>query len=132
MVHTKSRRNRSNGSGEEEFEGFYHINMQAWWPCDLGHVTQIPRTNFCSPYPWRLDTKFGFKLIVKAVSEEKMLKLVKNMTKIVQDLFGFEAKTSVLAPVPGHCLSLTFYQSDFNTYPVNSYKINASNLSVKF
>ena len=25
----------------------------------LGHVTQMPRTNFCSPYPWRLNTKFG-------------------------------------------------------------------------
>ena len=26
----------------------------------LGHVTQIPRTNFSTPHPWRLNTKFGF------------------------------------------------------------------------
>ena len=26
----------------------------------LGHVTQMPRTNFCSPYPRRLHIKFGF------------------------------------------------------------------------
>ena len=25
-----------------------------------GHVTQIPRTNFRSLYPWRFHTKFGF------------------------------------------------------------------------
>ena len=67
---------------------FYHIYMQAWWPCDLSHVTQIPRT----PYPWRLYTKFDFKLIGKAVSEEKF-KLVRRMTKLIQHLFGFEAKT---------------------------------------
>ena len=27
---------------------------------NLGPVTQIPRTNFCFPYPWRLHIKFGF------------------------------------------------------------------------
>ena len=26
----------------------------------LGQVIKIPRTNFCSPYPWMLHTKFGF------------------------------------------------------------------------
>ena len=26
----------------------------------LGHVTQTPRTTFCSPDPWRLHMKFGF------------------------------------------------------------------------
>ena len=26
----------------------------------LGHVTQMPRTNFRSPYPRRLHIKFGF------------------------------------------------------------------------
>ena len=56
-----------------------------------------------------------------------MFKLVRKMTKIALHLFGFEAKTLVLvAPVPGHCLRLTFYQSDFNTSPVDSYKINVS------
>ena len=88
--------------------GFYHIYMQAWWPCDLGNVTKIPQTNVCSPYPWRLHTKLGFKLIGKAVSEEKMFKMVRKMTKLVLYLFGFEAKTLVLvAPVPGHCLPLS-------------------------
>ena len=45
------------------------------------------------------------------------------MTKIVLHLFVFEAKTLVLvAPVPGHCLPFT----DFNTSPIDSYKINVS------
>ena len=26
----------------------------------LGHVIQMPPTNFCSHYPWRINTKFGF------------------------------------------------------------------------
>ena len=26
----------------------------------LGYVTQISRSNFCSPYPWKLHIKFGF------------------------------------------------------------------------
>ena len=26
----------------------------------LGHVTQILRSNFCSPYPWMLHIKFDF------------------------------------------------------------------------
>ena len=28
--------------------------------CHLGHVTQTPQTNFCSPIPLRLHMKFGF------------------------------------------------------------------------
>ena len=35
----------------------------------LGHVTQMPRTNFRSPYPRRLHIKFGFDR--SAVSEKK-------------------------------------------------------------
>ena len=26
----------------------------------IGHVTQMPRINFRSPYPWSIHTKFGF------------------------------------------------------------------------
>ena len=39
------------------FEGFFTI-----YGCGghLGHVTQMPRTNFRSPYPRRLHIKFGF------------------------------------------------------------------------
>ena len=56
-----------------------------------------------------------------------MFKMVRKMTKIVLHLFGFEAKTLVLvAPVPGHCLPLTFYQSDFKMFPVDSYIVNVS------
>ena len=98
MLHTKSRGNLSTGSG------FYHIYMRAWWSCSLCHVNQIPRTNFC---PWRLHTKFGFKLIGKAVSEEEIG--VRKMTKIILYLFAFETKTLArVAPVPGHALPLTF------------------------
>ena len=50
-----------------------------------------------------------------------------NEKKIDLHIFGFEAKTLVLvAPVPGHCLPFTFYLIDFNTFPVDSYKINVS------
>ena len=38
----------------------------------LGHVTQMPRTNFRSPYSRRLHIKFG--LIGHAVSEKNMFK----------------------------------------------------------
>ena len=56
-----------------------------------------------------------------------MSKLVRKMTKLVLHLFGFEAKTLVLvAPVPVNCLPLTFYQTDFNTSPIDSYKVNVS------
>ena len=56
MLHTKFHGNRSAGSGEEDSEGFSHI----WRGGHLGHVTQMPRTNFRSPYPRRLHIKFGF------------------------------------------------------------------------
>ena len=57
MLHTKFRENRPAGSGEEGFLKVFTI-----YGCDghLGHVTQMPRTNFRSPYPRRLHIKFGF------------------------------------------------------------------------
>ena len=39
------------------FEGFFTIYGRGG---HLGHVTQIPRINFRSPYPRRLHIKFGF------------------------------------------------------------------------
>ena len=56
MLRTKFRGNRSTGSGEEDFLMVFTICR-----CGdhLGHVTQMPRTNFLSPNPWRLHTKFG-------------------------------------------------------------------------
>ena len=57
MLHTKFVGNRCTGHGEEDcLRDFYHIRV--WWPswsCDPD-----ARTNFRSPYPWRLHTKFGF------------------------------------------------------------------------
>ena len=42
----------------------------------LGHVTQMSRTNFCSPYPRSLHIKFGFQaLIGQVVSEKKMFEM---------------------------------------------------------
>ena len=35
---------------------FYHV----WIGGHLGHVTQMPLTNFCSPHPRRLHIIFGF------------------------------------------------------------------------
>ena len=57
MLHIKFRENRPAGSGEEDFLRVFNI-----YGCGghLGHVTQMPRTNFRSPYPRRLHIKFGF------------------------------------------------------------------------
>ena len=43
--------------GEEDFLRVFTIYGHNG---HLGHVTQMPRTNFCSPYPRRLHLKFGF------------------------------------------------------------------------
>ena len=57
MLHTKFRGNRSTGSGEEDFLMVCTIYGRGG---HLGHVTQMPRTNFRSPYHRRLHIKFGF------------------------------------------------------------------------
>ena len=57
MLHTKSRENRIAGSGEEDFSVVFTIYERGG---HLGHVTQISRSNFCSPYPWMLHIKFHF------------------------------------------------------------------------
>ena len=56
MLHTRFRGNRSADSGED-FCRLFTIYRRGG---HLGHVTKMPQTNFCSPYPWRLHTKFGF------------------------------------------------------------------------
>ena len=55
MLHTKFRENRPAGSGEEDFWRVFTIYGPGG---HLGHVTQMPRTNFRSPYPRRLHIKF--------------------------------------------------------------------------
>ena len=57
MLHTKFRENRSAGSGEEDFLRVFTIYGRGG---HLGHVTQMPRTKYRSPYPRRLHIKFGF------------------------------------------------------------------------
>ena len=57
MLHTKFRENRPAGSGKEDFKRVFTIYGRGG---HLGHVTQVPRTNFRSPYPRRLHIKFGF------------------------------------------------------------------------
>ena len=52
MLHTKFHENRPAGSGE-----VFTIYGRGG---HLGHVTQMPQTNFRSPYPRRLHIKFGF------------------------------------------------------------------------
>ena len=56
-LHTKFRGNRSTDFGEDDFWRSFTIY---WGGSHLGHVTQIPRTNFRSPYPRGLHIKFGF------------------------------------------------------------------------
>ena len=57
MLHTKFRENRPAGSGEEDF---CRVSTIYGHGGHLGHVTQVPRTKFCSPYPRRLHIKFDF------------------------------------------------------------------------
>ena len=57
MLHTKFRENRTTSSGVENFLRVFTMYGRGG---HLGHVTQIPRTNFPSPYPRRLHIKFGF------------------------------------------------------------------------
>ena len=57
MLHTKFRKNRPAGSGEEYFLRVIPIYGRGG---HLGHVTRMPRANFRSPYPRRLHIKFGF------------------------------------------------------------------------
>ena len=58
MLHTKFRENRPTGSGEEDFLSVFTIYGRGG---HLGHVTQISRSNFSSPYPWMLHIKFHFE-----------------------------------------------------------------------
>ena len=57
MLYAKFRENQPAGSGEEDFRRGFTIYGRGG---HLGHVTQMPRTNFRSPYPRRLHIKFGF------------------------------------------------------------------------
>ena len=57
MLHTKSVKISLPVLEKKIFEGFLHIYGRG---SHLGHVTQMPRTNFRSPYPRRLHIKFGF------------------------------------------------------------------------
>ena len=56
MLHTKFPENRPAGSGEDFLRDFTIYGCGG----HLGHVTHMPRTNFHSPYPRRLQIKFGF------------------------------------------------------------------------
>ena len=57
MLHTKFRGNRSTSSGEEDFLRVFTIYGRVG---HVGYVTQMPRTNFRSPFPRKLHIKFGF------------------------------------------------------------------------
>ena len=67
MLHTKFRENRPAGSGAEDFCRVFTIYGRGG---HLGHVTQMPRTKYRSPYPRRLHIKFGFDQ--PSVSEKKI------------------------------------------------------------
>ena len=57
MLHTKFRGNRPLVPEKKIVEGFFTIY---WRGGHLGHVSQMPRTNFRSLLPRRLIMKFGF------------------------------------------------------------------------
>ena len=57
MLHTKFSENRPGGSREDDFLRLFTIYGRGG---HLGHVTLMPQKNFCSPYPRRLEIKFGF------------------------------------------------------------------------
>ena len=56
MLHIKLRGNPPIGSGEDFLKVFSIYGRGG----HLGHVTQISRTNFRSPYPWMFHIKFHF------------------------------------------------------------------------
>ena len=56
MLHTKFRENRPAGSGEEDFEVFYHIwALRPSWSCDPHAANKLS-----FPLKRRLQIKFGF------------------------------------------------------------------------
>ena len=57
MLHSKFRGNRPASSDKEDFLRVFTIYGRG---SHLGHVTQMPRTKYRSPYPRRLHIKFGF------------------------------------------------------------------------
>ena len=57
MLHIKFHENRPAVSGEEDFWRVFTMYGRGG---HLGHVTQMPRTKYCSPYPRKLHIKFGF------------------------------------------------------------------------
>ena len=57
MLHTKFRVNRPAGSGEEDCCVVFTIVGHGG---HLGHVTQISRSHFRSPYQWTRHIKFHF------------------------------------------------------------------------
>ena len=59
MLHSKLRKNRPAGSGEEDFRRVFTIYGRGG---HLGHVTWIIYINFRYPFPRRLHIKFGFDL----------------------------------------------------------------------
>ena len=65
MLHTKFRENRPAGSGEADFLIFTIYGCGG----HLGHLTQMPRTKFRSPYPRRLHIKFGFDRLSSFVED---------------------------------------------------------------
>ena len=71
MLHTKFRENQLASSGEEDFEGFFTIYGRGG---HVGHVTQMPQTNFRSPYPRRLHINLA--LIWQTVLEKKMFEII--------------------------------------------------------
>ena len=66
MLHTKFRENRPAGSGEEDFEGFYHI--WAWRPPRCREQNIVP--------PTQGGSTLNLALIGPAVSEKKMFEIV--------------------------------------------------------
>ena len=56
MQHTKFRENWPAGSGEDFLRVFNIYRRNS----NLGHVTQMPRTNFNSSFSRRLHIKYGF------------------------------------------------------------------------
>ena len=73
MLHTKFNGKQSTSSRLEGFSRVFTIYGRGG---HLGHVTQMPRTNFRSPYPRRLHINLA--LIGHAVSDKKMFETIVN------------------------------------------------------
>ena len=75
MLHAKLQDHRTSGSGEEDFQGFYHI--WAWrpsWSCDLDHLYK-----FSFPLPKEAQHKIWLRLVKRSSVNGRTCSVIKRL-----------------------------------------------------